>query len=510
MILEERLQIRDILFEVLFKYNYIELYKENLYRFKNRYIIRSFLEIHNIKLLEKYDYYLQEFNSQEEALYCISHKDDYINHKCPVCGNLCKFNKYKSKYTETCTNNACLEKLANSPQAKAKGEQTNLNHFDTKNPMQNEEVKIKMQQTCLKNHGVTNISKLKATRQKVEHTMQKKYNVKNFNEQHITNYDIWSNDEKFKNYIIDQYNQKGMFLSMNDILSFFNITHPTLKKKLLKLKLIDKYFYIQSSYLERIFYELLYSHKISHECHNRKILFKNNKRGREIDFLINDSIGIEINDIASHNSINSNWSTYKDPLYHQQKSLLAIEKNIRLIHLWEWELRNEDEWSKISKWILNELNTNKQCIDLNQYQLVYVSKELEQQFYNLYSIKEYQESDVCIGLVKDNVLYQCMSFKNINNQWYLINYGTTYNYIIDYQYIIKSAMLSNNIQSITALCNLDKEDVNLYNKIGFKLIDILKPSVTWCNKEMNLSNTEQEGYVPIYNSGYNVYELRKD
>ena len=205
--------------------------------------------------------------------------------------------------------------------------------------------------------------------------------------------------------------------------------------------------------------------------------------------------------------MNSNWLTYKDPLYHQQKSLLAIEKNIRLIHLWEWELRNEDEWSKISNWLLNELNQSKLSIDINQCYIVYVPKNIEQQFYNLYSIKEYQDSDVCMGLMYNNYLYQVISFKNINNQWYLINYGIVYNYTIDngYKVLLDRFIQLHNIQdSLIIYLDISKEDLYLFSHLGFQLQSIIDPIIVWCDKNMNTSLIECENYVPIYNCGYAV------
>ena len=102
------------------------------------------------------------------------------------------------------------------------------------------------------------------------------------------------------------------------------MTWYTLKRKLESLELLD-YFYIQESNLEIDFKTFLESYNLNYERHNRSILIEDNTR-REIDFLINNDIGIEINDVWSHNSLNDNQMTYKDPLYHQQKSLLAIEK----------------------------------------------------------------------------------------------------------------------------------------------------------------------------------------
>ena len=369
------------------------------------------------------------------------------------------------------------------------------------------EIYAKFEDTMLTNHGVKHALELEEFIKKSQNTCSNHYNVNNYNQRNIQHYDIWSNDKKLKEYIIDQYNQKKKFLTLKEFAIYFNVNSYTVKNKVENLNLLE-YFYIPDSNLEIDFKSFLESYNIQFIRRNKSLLYNEElKIRREIDFLINDDIGIEINDINTHNSMNSNWLTYKDPLYHQQKSLLAIEKNIRLIHLWEWELRNENEWSKISNWLVNELNQSKLSIDINQCYIVYVPKNIEQQFYNLYSIKEYQDSDVCMGLMYNNYLYQVISFKNINNQWNIINYGIVYNYTIDngYKVLLDRFIQLYNIQdSLIIYLDISKEDLYLFSHLGFQLQNIIDPIIVWCDKSMNTSLIECENYVPIYNCGYAV------
>ena len=414
----------------------------------------------------------------------------------------------KEQIRQTNLKNLGVEYPTQSEEVKAKVVDTNMERYGHKCSLQNEEVHEKAVTTNLERYNAPYAIQSPEVVSKLEQSYIEKFGVKNPAQQHITNYDIYSNDDKFKNYIIEQYNQKGMFLSLSDIYPYFNVSQGCLKNKLEQLNLLE-YFYIQNSQLELNFENFLNSSNIQYQTHNRNILTTNNNY-YEIDFIVNN-IGIEINDISTHNSVTKDRRFSKDLSYHQQKSLLAVEKGIRLIHLWEWELRTENIWSKLSKWLLNELNSNKYFINLQNCQLIQVNKELEQHFYNLYSIKDYKDSDICLGLMYNNQLYQIMSFKNIDNQWYFINYGTVYNYFIHngYQIILDYVIRKYNIQLLKSYCNLDKEDSKLYDQLNFKSINVLNPIVTYCNSNMNISFIEQKGYVPIYNSGIIEYEKIK-
>ena len=348
-----------------------------------------------------------------------------------------KSSKIKQKKKETCKAHYNVEYSFQAKEVKEQSKQTKYIRYGDENYTNRGKATLTYQER----YGYINPFQVPQFKEKSIQTIQKLYHVDNISQFHITNYDIYSNDELFKNFIIDQYNQKKMFLTLSDIYSYFNISSNCLKHKLEKLNLLD-YFYIQESQLEIDFKTFLDSYNIQYQRRNRSILTNNVTNSYyKIDFLVNN-IGIEINDIGTHNSFTDDRRFSKDSLYHQSKSLSAIEKNIRLIHIWEWELRVNSIWNRISKWLLNEFNHFKHSIDINQCKLVQINKELEKYFYSLYSIKDYQESDICLGLMYNNQLYQVMSFKNINDKdWQLLNYCTAYNYSIDNGYNIKLLIL---------------------------------------------------------------------
>lgn len=191
---------------------------------------------------------------------------------------------------------------------------------------------------------------------------------------------------------------------------------------------------------------------------------------------------------------------------------MAQEKNIQLIHIWEWELRNEEIWNKLSKWIINELDQNKIKININDnYFIGSVDINQEKEFINLYDLKEYVQSDICIGFFHNNELIQLLSFKRKNNDQYdIISHCIKYGYdkydVWVFKLIIDYFTNYYNPKKITLYCNIDKLDNTLYKNAGFKLIKITSPQIIWCDKNMNISDCQKSGYTLIFDCGLEIYE----
>ena len=613
---DERIKLRDDIFEEFVSKRYIRKVKEK-YSYNGRYDInKELLKVENKNLLEKYNSYVNEFRSKEEARYCLSHKDDYTNHLCPICNNLSKYfsDNRVHRYRDSCGNIECIEKLINNDTSKEKRKSTNKKRYgvdvaakspeliqkrkdtckrlygednpakvtsikekikktnrerygydytfqceETKEKIKvtnneryghdfanqskevqdrikannikkygsscillNKEIKKKTQKTLIDKYGVDHFSKSQLYKEKIIKTSLENYGVEYVSQRHITNYDIWNNEDKFKEYIINRYNEKGTYLLLNEIDSFFNVCHNTLKIKLEKLNLLN-YFYIQDSNLELEFKSFLDSNSISYK-RNSRVLYNNIiDKYFEIDFLVDNNIGIEINDISTHNSLNKKVSTYKDPSYHLNKTLLALSYNIRLIHVWEWELRLPLEWNRLSKWILNLLNTNKYSIYSNNCTIDIVPLDKEIDFFNNYNLYGYSKSDICIGLYnKDKKLLQAISFNKHDKNYEIIRSSIKYGYnIINGTNVLLDSILSKGVESIITYCDISKEDTRKYENIGFKLDEVEEPNIVWCNKDLDYfidttSTNEYEyndlinlGYIPLYDCGRYKYIYTK-
>ena len=425
-------------------------------------------------------------------------------------------------------------------ECKEKSKQTCLEHFGVECSLQSNDVKEKSKMTCLERYGTEYACQSNIVREKIEQTNLKKYGTKIATQAHIHHIDVWKDDEIFTKFIIDMNNQKNIFLKINDISKYFNVSNTSILQRIKTLDLCE-YFYIHPSNLEIKFKQFLSQYNISYDIHNRKIIYNpTTRRYSEIDFLCDDNIGFEINDIVSHSFTNNDSYAHNDKMYHFNKTINAKEKDIRLIHIWEWELRNEDEWNKLSNWILNLLNNNKNKIGARKCTIKEVLVNEEKEFLNAYHLQGYKKSEVCLGLYYNDELIQLMSFSkpryNKNYQYELLRLCTKYGYSIigGANKLMKVFIAHYNPKSIISYCNLDKFTGDVYEKIGFKLLKNTGPQHIWCNKDMkhftqsslnwigadkmigtnygkgtdNEEIVKQYGYVSIYNCGLAVYEIK--
>lgn len=454
--------------------------------------------------------------------------------------------KYGTKYGMKCA--AILQKmydtmikrygtkyLLQNKDIKIKKDHTCELRFGTKNPMQNDEVKKKQHETNIKKYGFKMPAQNKNIQDKMKETNNRIYGVNYISQKNVKHYDIWSDKNKFKQFIIDKYNEKETFLTLSEINGFFEVCTQSLKKHLELYDLLD-YFYIQDSNLEIDFDSFLNAHKIEHIRFYRKMLDLKTNTPREIDFLCGN-IGFEINDITSHNSLNPKANSYKDPSYHLNKTELAAQNGIRLIHVWEWEIRNSLLWDKLIRWITNFFNEKKIRLSVDECSIRRVDKNEERSFLNKYHFQGYQKSEVCFGLYYNDELVQLMSFSKIReDELELLRFCMKFGYSIeiDETYkLLKNFIDKYNPQKIIAYCNFDKFTGKTYEELEFRLTDKIPPQVIWCDKDMNYftqseldSNGARKilgvesckdmsdedivklfGYVPVYNCGLGVYTM---
>ena len=557
---EERIQLRDELFEEFKKLKIIGLRDKknnsNKYRIMNSNKINSILNNH-IVIKRQYDLYINEFRSEKEALHCIINRDDYTNHLCPECNNICCMLKHPIKYNKTCGKSECIEKRANSKEAKEKSKLKCLNKYgkehysqtdqfknqlkQTKferynnpnynnrskakatceerygksNPFQVEKFKEAGKRTNIKNIGVPYLMQSETQKEKWRQTYYKNHNLNrliNINDiirflnkfnriynQNIQIQDLYSNNKYFVKFIKYLYKNKKRLLRIKEISDIFNLTPNSISYRIKNLNLL-KYFYIQDSELEIQFKQFLEINNIKTKRKNRELRNNSNNNPFELDFVLkNNNIAFEINDIKSHNSIR------KDKNYHINKTIKAKDNlNLRLIHLWEWELTNENLWARISNWILNLLNNSKIQVDIKDCEIKEANIKEAQDFLNKYNLYDYIEYDIALGLYYQDELLQMMTFKRqTNNEFKLLQFCTKFNYEINFstKELLNYFIQHYNPQSITTTVNLDKFTGKTFEEIGFKLIQYKEP------KLISYDNTSSL-YKSIYNCGQNIYQLK--
>lgn len=251
--------------------------------------------------------------------------------------------------------------------------------------------------------------------------------------------------------------------------------------------------------------------------------------GKEIDiFLPDHNIGIEFNGLYYHSNL------FVDNNYHINKSNLANEKGVKLIHIFE------DEWVDkkdiIKSIILNYINKTPNKIYARKCKLMEISKEQSLIFLNENHIQGYSISSKNIGLFYNNELVSLMTFGNRKitgkKQMELIRFCNKLNTNVIggasklFNYFVKTYKP----ESIISYQDNRLFNGNLYEKLGFKQIRISEPSYYYViNKKreyrynwrkdvlvklgFDSNKTEKEimeelGYPRIYDCGTKVWEFK--
>lgn len=301
----------------------------------------------------------------------------------------------------------------------------------------------------------------------------------------------------------------------------------------------DDLFSWKESALELYFEEQIKPLGVKYERNNRTVIAP-----LEIDFWFPEQkVGIEINDVASHNSDLPflGGGAVKPMNYHQEKAIKGIDMGIRLIHLYEWELYDMN----VMAFIKDILAPSNKRISARKCEVVELSKKQTDNF-----IRSHHLQGVCpgnelnLGLItkEGKELVSVMTFgrprHSTDYDWELLRYCSSSNITGGASKIFKS-FLSRVPKGtrILSFQDMDKFSGNLYDKLGFEYIEFTKPSYIWVKRDdifkryswfvilkkgvdnvlktnygkgyNNIELMLKEGYVRVYNSGMRKYVYTK-
>lgn len=289
--------------------------------------------------------------------------------------------------------------------------------------------------------------------------------------------------------------------------------------------------YTRRSYLEEEVAEYIRSVYKGEVINNTRGLLSNR---REVDIYLPElKIAFEINGTYWHND------EHKAMNYHQNKVIELANKGIRLIHIYEYEWRNQE--NEIKQFINNVISRNNIVIYARNTTLVEVDTSTVKQFENQYHLQRYAKSEVNIALKgEDNDIIGIMTFGkprfNRHEQWEIIRlaYKSDVRVIGGTQKMFRYFINKFNPLDIITYTNLDKFTGNTYKELGFKESGITKPGYVWVNATskdvlQRYATTKQKlvdigagnenetedvimkrlGYNKIYNSGNKIFIYRK-
>ena len=408
--------------------------------------------------------------------------------------------EFKEKSKATNQSKRGCDWAMQDPVVKALAKASYLAILGVEYPSQSEIVKEKIRKTYIKNHCCDKIDT-----EKIEYILsQLEMNIfESENNSHIEHYDLYSNNIYLTMLIEFLYKEKRTYLRLKDLSSIFNVTNETIYKRIKQVNM-ESYFYVLDSLLELQFKDFLINIKVNNINFKRRdhsILPINLETGRhlELDFyLSNYNIAFEINDVDGHNI------KEKEISYHYTKTKQCLDKNVRLIHLWEWELTNNILWNKVSNWITNNLlNQSKTQLDLEtdcNYDIRLIGKDEAIEFLNNYSLDNERRFNKFIGIYHNNELIELLSFINDKILSICVKFG--YKLINGTNEVLESYIQLSNTPYILTYTDLSKFTGNSLEEIGFKLIQYQNPNII---SEMNTTSK----YKQLYNCGYNVYILTK-
>lgn len=214
--------------------------------------------------------------------------------------------------------------------------------------------------------------------------------------------------------------------------------------------------------------------------HDRKIL-----EGREIDILIpSKNIGIEFDGTYWHST-----AAKTDRNYHINKSKLAEQKGIRLIHIYEYEWVDPEKQEKI-KMLLDAALGRKQIRIYARKCLVrpVTNKEVAA-LSNTTHLQGHRSAQVTYGLFYNDELVQFMSFsktrynKNLttDNSWEIIRSCSKNHYQIvgGASKLFTAFVQEHEPDFVFSYCDFNKFDGKSYKAIGMEFVGYTGPDMKW-------------------------------
>jgi hypothetical protein len=259
---------------------------------------------------------------------------------------------------------------------------------------------------------------------------------------------------------------------------------------------------VKNSKLEESIRDFLNDNKISHLDNNRKIL-----NGKEIDLLIEThKLGIEIDGNYYHSEIRGE----KDRIFHINKSKLAYDKDIKLIHIFEDELlyKKDIVFSRLSN--LLSLNNNK--IYARKCKIKNVTKKEATGFLNKNHIQGNSIDKIRIGLYLDDELVSLMTFGGlrkvlgssiVEGNYELVRFANKLNTSVigGFSKLLKHFIKNYQPKKILTYADIRwsglDENETVYFKNGFKYVGNTPPNY-WYLK------------IGEYNNRFHRFSFRKD
>lgn len=418
---------------------------------------------------------------------------------CKICGAPLKYKNFKAGYGLFCSTECSYK----DPDVVKRRKQTCLERYGVEIPLKLEHIKKKQHQTCLERYGVKSPGQVREFKEKAKKTCLERYGVESYSQTKIGREKISSGD---KSRILKRHD------NLIDIkpgsIWVMKCPHPECKEceekffetpyQLYKNRLRDnsevctKLLPIQPLYStdELRVCDWLDEEGIEYEHDNRKIL-----GGKELDIYIpSKNVAIEVNGILWHSS------KYKDNSYHINKYKLCKSKGIRLITLWEDQLKSMPD---ICRDIVMR-SLGKYSIDINCSECDVVNNIDVNEFLKENSLIQFDDTQYIIGYKYDDKLIAVLGFDKYGDDCKIKYYVIKNGYFINdgLGYLIN--MLHKQYKKLYVNIHNDYEDIDQYIKLGFIQTQLSDPKRYFVRSDKSIrvkEITDSYKYYEIYDCG---------
>lgn len=346
---------------------------------------------------------------------------------------------------------------------------TNTERYGTECPLQNKEIKQKALNTMCERYGVEYSGENKALLQKMHDTFEKKSGYRYATQRGKAKdaIEILNSPIKLRKFI-ESLTDKTIF----GISQALGYDRSSIEKKIKEYDLSGEYdpYYFTSS-KEKEVKKFLADNGIS-VVKNKKIIWP-----KEIDLYDSGTnVGVEFNGSFYH-SVQKKGKTY-----HQEKSLIGIEKGVRIYHIYEYEWMGE----RMREFIKNDL--------LDAFGKLPVANFVDCSLVEIIS-DEFEKFSM------ENFAYDILScdkyFKLVSGTKTIAEFGVSFkdNAVFVGQIVVKLGVSKREVVTLVLqmskkrfasntdlyyTSNLDKEDCGIFQSLGFALEEILPPRLVYC------------------------------
>ena len=308
-------------------------------------------------------------------------------------------------------------------------------------------------------------------------------------------------------------NFKDEKLTLEELSNKLNISYSYTSELICKYKLFSYISYSKNNFEESI---RNYVKSLYINVSDKEVTIKDNNSNKQygIDIYIPYfKLGIEANGSYWHSEL------YKSPNYHQEKSLIAKEQGIQLIHIFSYEWQDSNKQNILKSLIKLKLGIFDKKIPARKCIIKEISINIYRDFCEKNHLQGKADARIKLGLFYQEELIQIMSFScprfTDKYEYEIIRECSKQGYIILggkeklWSYFVKNY----NPKDCISYCDFSKFTGNSYLKLGFKKERLNKPGFWWLDRSNDVvflrspeKNQEmKEKYIKIYDAGQLVF-----